>query len=136
MKRVIPWLLPTLIGPLVGACLYVFVVAQVVSLPVPVPTFAWVVAAAIASGLAFVVGCMMVATDVALLRLKLRTPPTGWRAWAMGIAAPLPVMFAWQKLVKYAISGWPQLLVTFFLPMLVVALASRVLLGTRPDNWE
>ena len=136
MKRVVPWLLPTLLGPLVGACLYVLVVSQVVDLPIPVPTFAWVIAAVIAAGFSFGVGCTMVATDVALLKLKLRTPPTGWRAWAMGVAAPLPVLFAWQKLVKYAITGWPQLFATIFLPMLVVALASRVLLGTRPDNWE
>lgn len=136
MKRIVPWLLPTLIGPLLGACLYVLLVAKVVSLPIPIPTFAWVVAAVIASSLAFVVGCMMVATDVALLKMKLRSPPTGWRAWAMGIAAPLPVLFAWQKLVKFAITGWPQLLLTFFLPMVLVALASRILLGTRPATWE
>jgi FtsH-binding integral membrane protein len=136
MKRVLPWLLPTLLAPLVGAWLYVFVVAQVVSLPIRIPTLAWLIAASVAGGLAFLVGCMMAATDVALLKLKLREPPTGWRALLMGVLSPLPVLFAWQKLVKFAITGWPQLLLTFFLPMLAVALVSRLVLGTRPDSWK
>jgi len=136
MKKVAPWLLPTLLGPIVGACVYVAAVAATVSLPIPIPTFVWVVAAAVASGFAFAVGMVMVATDMALLKLQLRQPPTGWRAWLMGVVAPIPVLFTWQKLAKFAIGGLPQLLVTFLLPMLVIALVARIALGTRPANWS
>ncbi|MCA9622531.1 MAG: hypothetical protein KC731_26090 [Myxococcales bacterium] len=136
MKRVLPWLLPTLVAPALGAWLYVLIAANVVSLPIRVPTFAWLIAGVIASSLASVVGVMMAATDVALLKLKLREPPTGWRVWLMGIAAPMPVLFAWQKLVRYAITGWPQLFISFFLPMFAVAIVLRVVLGTRPATWR
>lgn len=134
MKRVAPWLAPTLIAPMIGAALYVFLVSQTLDLPIPVPTFVWVIAAAIASGFSLAVGAMMAATDMALLKLKLRHPPTGWRAWAMGLIAPAPVLFAWQKLLTFPI-GLPRLLLTFFVPMIAVALVMRFVLGTRPETW-
>ena len=132
MKRVAPWLLPTLISPILGSSLFVFLVSTAYP---QVPTWAWVVAGLIASGFAVVVGGMMAATDVALLKLKLREPPTGWRVWVMGALAPLPVLWSWKYLLKFAISGLPQFLLTFFLPMLIVALVLRFTLGTRPANW-
>jgi hypothetical protein len=101
----------------------------------PIPRFVWIIAAAAASGLSLFVGGCMLAADVTLLKLKLRTPPTGWRAWLMGALAPLPVLFTWQKLIRFAVTGvWPFLL-SFFLPMLVIAVVMRLLLGTRPTHW-
>lgn len=133
MKRVASWLAPTLIAPMIGAALYVFLVSRGSDLPIP--AFAWVLAGALASGVSFIVGSMMAVTDVALLKLKLREPPSGWRAWAMGLIAPAPVLFAWQKLLTFPI-GMTRLLLTFFLPMLVVALVMRITLGTRPGTWK
>lgn len=135
LKRIAPWLLPTLVAPMLGACLYVLLVSATVDLPIAVPKFVWFIAAAVASGLALMVGTTMAVTDFALLKLKLREPPTGWRVWAMGIAAPLPVLFLWQKLVKFAITGVPQFLVVLIGPMLGVALVARLVLGTRPKSW-
>ena len=135
MKRIAPWLLPTLVAPMLGAALYVALVAQVVDLPVRVPTFVWVLAAGVASAVSLVIGAMMAMTDVALLKLKLRTPPTGWRVWAMGLLAPMPVLFTWQKLIRFAVTGLPQFLLAFFAPMLVVALVARLVLGARPKTW-
>jgi hypothetical protein len=135
MKRIAPWLLPTLVAPMIGAVLYVALVAQVVDLPVRVPTFVWVLAAGAASAVSLVIGGMMAMTDVALLKLKLRTPPTGWRVWAMGLLAPMPVLFTWQKLVRFAVTGLPQFLLAFFAPMLAVALVARLVLGARPKTW-
>lgn len=132
MKRIAPWLLPTLLGPLVGATAYVWAL----SMGSNVPRFAWVLAWLVACGFAWAVGGLMAVTDFALLKLKLRTLPTGWRAWVMGTLAPMPVFFSWQKLLKYAVTGWVPLLLTFFLPMLVTALVLRVALGTRPKTWE
>ncbi len=134
MKKVAPWLLPTLLGPIVGAWIYVALVATWTSLPIP--NFLWVVAAAVAGGFAFAVGAVMVGADLALLKLKWRQPPTGLRALLMGIAAPIPVLFVWQKLARFAIGGLPQLLLTFFLPMIAIALVARLGLGTRPDTWK
>ncbi len=136
MKRIAPWLLPTLVAPVLGACVYVFIVSTVVDLPVVVPRWAWLLAAAIASGLALLVGTTMAVTDFALLKLKLREPPTGWRVWAMGIAAPIPVLFLWQKLIRVAITGVPQFMLVLLAPMLGVALAARFALGTRPESWK
>ena len=136
MKRVAPWLLPTLFAPMIGACAYVLLVSQIVDLPIAVPRFVWFIAAALASGLSLAVGMTMAVTDVALLKLKLRTPPTGWRVWAMGALAPIPVLFLWQKLIRVAITGVPQFLLVLLLPMLFVAIASRFVLGTRPDSWD
>ncbi len=135
MKRVAPWLLPTLVAPMVGACLYVLLIANSVELPFPVPRFVWFIAAAVACGLSLLVGTTMAVTDFALLKLKLREPPTGWRVWAMGVAAPLPVLFLWQKLLRFAITGVPQFLLVLLGPMLVVALVARFVLGTRPERW-
>lgn len=132
VKRIAPWLLPTLMAPLLGASLYVFVLAQGSRLP----SLVWWLAGFVAAGFAFVVGALMAATDVALLRLRLRTLPTGWRVWLMGLAAPWPVFWSWQKLVKLAIVGLPQLLLVFFLPMLATALVMRIALGTRPATWR
>jgi hypothetical protein len=121
---------------MLGACLYVFILSSTVDLPITVPRWAWLVAAGVASGLALLVGTTMAVTDFALLKLKLREPPTGWRVWAMGIAAPLPVLFLWQKLIKFAITGVPQFLLVLFAPMLGVALVARFVLGTRPESWK
>ena len=132
MKKIWPWLLPTLVAPMLGACVYVFFVSRGSS----IPAVAWIVAACVASALSFFVAMMMAVTDVALLKMKLRMPPTGWRAWLMGLVAPMPVLWCWQKLIKFAITGIPQLILTFLLPMLLVALVMRVFLGTRPDTWE
>ena len=93
-------------------------------------------AAGVACGLSFMVGSTMAFTDFALLKLKLREPPTGWRVWVMGILAPLPVLFLWQKLIKFAITGVPQFLLVLFGPMLAVALIARFVLGTRPASWD
>jgi hypothetical protein len=138
MKRIAPWLLPTFIGPVIGACSYVFLIAQGSA----VPWLAWLVVAGIASGLSMIVAVLMALTDVTLLKLAMRQPPTGWRAWAMGIAAPVPVLWCWQKLLKLALGALPalpvlwQMVLAFILPMLIVAIGMRLVLGTRPDNWK
>lgn len=121
---------------MLGACLYVFILSNTVDLPITVPRWAWMAAAGIASALSLMVGTTMAVTDFALLKLKLREPPTGWRVWAMGIAAPLPVLFLWQKLIKVAVTGVPQFLLVLLAPMLAVALLARFALGTRPKSWE
>jgi hypothetical protein len=136
LKRIAPWLLPTLLAPTLGACLYVLLVSRAVDLPIPVPRFVWIIAAAAASGLSLFVGACMVAADLTLLKLELRMPPTGWRAWLMGALAPIPVLFTWQKLIRFAITGVWQFLLSFLLPMLVIAVVMRLLLGTRPTHWN
>ena len=132
MSRIAPWLLPTLVAPLVGASLYVFLLARGSSLP----SLVWWLAGFVAAGFAFLVGTLMAVTDVALLKLRVRTLPTGWRVWAMGVIAPWPIFYSWQKLVRLAIVGLPELLLVFFLPMLATALVVRVALGTRPATWR
>ena len=133
MKRIAPWLLPTLIAPVLGAFLYVFFVSQAHP---AVPNVAWYVVAAVAAGLSLMVGWMMAAADVTLLKLQLRELPTGWRVWLMGLAAPFPVLWSWQKMARFAITGLPQLVVTVVLPMLLTAVVLRFVLGTRPSNWR
>jgi hypothetical protein len=138
MKRIAPWLLPTLLGPIIGASAYVLLVSSGSA----VPWYLWLVVAGIASALSVFVGALMAITDVVLLKMKMRTPPTGWRAWAMGIAAPVPVLWCWQALLKLAIGALPalpvlwQLVAAFMVPMLGVAVALRVALGTRPAHWK
>ena len=101
MRKIWPWLLPTFVAPMLGAGAYVLFLSRGSS----IPTFAWLLAAAVASGFAVVVAMMMVAVDLTLLKLKLRELPTGWRVWAMGLAAPLPVAWCWKALIRYAITG-------------------------------
>jgi hypothetical protein len=136
MKRIAPWLLPTFIAPMVGAALYVLLIARTVDLPIKLPLAVWIIAAVVASGFSLLIGGMMAFTDVALLKLKLREPPTGLRVWLMGLLAPMPVLFTWQKLIHFVKYGVVPALLAFFLPMLVVALASRLLLGKRPEAWK
>jgi hypothetical protein len=136
LKRIAPWLLPTFIAPMLGASLYVLLISRAVELPIKVPTVVWIIAAMVASGVSLVIGFMMALTDVALLKLKLREPPTGWRVWLMGMMAPTPVLFTWQKLLRFAMHGVVPALIAFFVPMLIVALVTRLFLGTRPEAWK
>lgn len=117
---------------MLGAAVYVFILARSSSLP----SLVWWLAGFVAAGFAFAVGALMAATDVALLKMKLRALPVGWRVWAMGFVAPWPVFWSWQKLVKLALAGLPQLMLVFFLPMLATALVVRIVLGTRPESWQ
>jgi hypothetical protein len=117
-----------------GACLYVFLIAGAVELPVP--RFVWLIVAAVAAGLSLFVGFTMALLDVFMLKLQVAALPSGWRAWLMGFIAPMPVFFTWQKLVKFAFTGVVPFLLAFFVPMFVVALATRLLLRHRPKTWK
>jgi hypothetical protein len=133
MKRLARWLFPTLIGPVVGAWGYVALAAMLSSLPVP--TALWLLAATVAGSVAFGVGALTACIDVVLLRLRLRKPPTGWRAWGMGVAIPFPLFFSWQRLGRWALLGWGYLLLWIVLPMLLTAGAARLLAARKPLHW-
>jgi len=72
--------------------------------------------------------------DVALLSLRLRVLPTGRGAWAMSAGSPLLVLLSYavrSPFSYYRYGPW-AIAAAFLAPMLVCALAVRLLGGKRP----
>lgn len=70
--------------------------------------------------------------DVLLLKLRLRTLPTGLRAWGLAALAPLVGGLVLRLLpTSAAVAFWPWLAAAL-VPTLAVAFGSRFALGQRP----
>jgi hypothetical protein len=87
---------PTLLGPVMTVFVIV-TVSVAMGHHDPLlggPLLNWLIAVVLFGGLALLQGAFMIAVDAVLL-LSGRHPPAGARAWAAGLAAPLPVALVW-----------------------------------------
>lgn len=78
---------------------------------------------------------MLIATDVALLALRMRTLPVGGRAWVMaaGSASGLYAAYAvLHPISRYWTAGPWVIIAAFLVPMVVIAPALRIVFGRRP----
>lgn len=131
LMRVRTWLLPSLLGPSLGACL--FVVAYSLASGVGLAS---VVAETIgACALAFVLGAVLCLVDVALLVARLRTPPTAARAWVSSSLAGAGAVLLWRMLRPALLSAPSSHLLAALAAVLASALLARWLTGEKPSSW-
>ncbi len=97
-----PWVVPTLLGPLVGSwglfATLLFLLdpgsegGRVVLAPFGFPVDTWVLAMGFASILGACLVFWLLVADIALLGLRLRRLPTGLRAWVTSLVSPLTLI--------------------------------------------
>ncbi|MEZ4340599.1 MAG: hypothetical protein R3B82_28595 [Sandaracinaceae bacterium] len=132
MTTLRPWLLPTLLGPL----LVMWGVATLGAFAIGTSalTFGtvddWAVLMMWCTLFGSTMGVFLVGADVVLLAGKVRQLPTGARAWLSSMVVPFFVYGLWIVLP-------PPSTVPFFVlwmlgPIFLAGLASRILFGTRP----
>jgi hypothetical protein len=137
-NRISRWFAPLALGGYLGAWVFAFVLALVEPklrwdwLP-HATTIKWLVYTAILTVLATAQAAILVTIDVLLLKMRARVLPTGWRAFAVAAAAPLPAavtLRVWPSLV--GLSPWPWI---FAIAGASVAtcVVLRLAFGTRPD---
>lgn len=132
MTSLRPWLLPTLLGPLLVmwgvATLGAFAIGAAALTHGTVDDWAVLMMWSTFFGSTMVV--FLVASDVVLLASKLRQLPTGGRAWLSSMLVPFLCYGLWVALPP---PGSVPVFVLWMLgPMGVAALASRLMFGTRP----
>ncbi|MCC6901052.1 MAG: hypothetical protein IT377_18885 [Polyangiaceae bacterium] len=131
LVRVRSWLLPTLVGPSLGALL--FVVGHGLASGA---SLAKVVAELVASCvLGAVLGAVLSLVDFGLLVARLRTPPTSGRAWLSSALAGAGAVLLWRWLRPSLLSAPSSHLVALLLAVIVSALVVRVITGQRPSGW-
>jgi hypothetical protein len=94
----------------------------------------WLIAVAIATPVAATLAGTMLVLDVFLLKLKVRTLPTGGAAWGMALLSPLPVVAAYLLFrPSFTFGPWGFAL-SVLAPVLSSALVVRILMGRRINN--
>jgi hypothetical protein len=131
------WLTPTLIAPWITVY---GVVTAVAALGIDRGLFGkvlgWTVGMVVGSVWAFVFCALLVVVDLALLGVKARTLPAGKRGWFKSLLSPLAVFGAYVVVPPYkfyAAGPW-AIAAAVVVPMIVVAIASRVIAGVKPPR--
>ena len=131
------WFRPAFFGPWLGASA---VVTALCALGLDLGLFGkvvgWSVGMVVASVWATAYVVVLLAVDVALLAVRVPTLPTGRRAWASSVLAPALVLGAYRLVPPHGFykSGPWAVLAAALAPMVVVALATRVVAGARPPR--
>ena len=131
------WLRPTLIAPWLSTYAAVTAIALLgIDYGPWGKGLAWFAGMAIGSVWAFVYCTMLVVTDLLLLGVKVRTLPAGKRGWGAAFLSPLPVFAAYFVMPPYKFYAYGPWAVAgaVLAPMVVVAIASRVLSGIKPPR--
>jgi hypothetical protein len=131
------WLTPTLIAPWISV--YGAVTAYA-ALGVDWGLFGkvagWAVGMLVGSLWAFAFCLVLVAVDVALLAVRVRTLPSGKRGWLSALAAPLAVFGIYGMAPPHTFwryGGW-GVAAAVVAPMVIVALGLRVFAGQKPPR--
>lgn len=131
------WFRPAFFGPWLGAT---SVVTAFCALGLDLGLFGkvvgWSVGMLVASIWATAYVIVLLVTDVLLLAVRVRTLPTGRRAWATSVLAPALVLGAYRLVPPHGFykSGPWAVLAAALAPMLVVALVTRLVAGARPPR--
>ena len=128
------WLAPLLLGP------WPAIVASVTAYAFWGPAVPYVPRGVVA-GVGLLLGALagsvyialVAALDVLLLAVRLRTLPTGARGWSTMLASPLAFLLAYNVLRPWTFwKGGPwTVLFVLAIPLVVTAVATRVLFGVR-----
>jgi hypothetical protein len=126
------WLRPTILGPLIT--MWVFATLGSVLVGAAALTNGlvdnWLTAMIFASFFGSAIVVMLITADLVLLRAKLRSLPTGSRAWTSSSLAPLGIFFLWRffPAPETAIG----LVIFLLVPMALASFGLRYLFGQRP----
>jgi len=128
-----PWLLPTLLGPLLtlwglATFLSMLIGAAAASLG-RIDT--WAVLMMWATFIGSAIAVITVGVDVFLLWLKWRALPTGGRAWLASMLTPLLVYVAWTQLWWLPETELGAVMF-ILLPIVGCSFGTRMIFGTRP----
>jgi hypothetical protein len=132
--RLVPWIRTAIAGPALGALS--FVTVSVFVFGWTDPKFGgrfgnWLMGMAAGGVLALLLAAALLGADVFLLRLGLRRPPEGARAFAGGVAAPVLVFGCYLLVPPGHYEMGPGFFAALIAPVVGVAFALRLLLG-RP----
>lgn len=128
------WLTPTLIAPWISVYGAVTAIAALHIDGLFGKVLGWTVGMLVGSAWAFVFCTLLVLVDLALLGVKVRTLPAGKRGWLLSFLSPLAVFGAYVAVPPYkfyAAGPW-AIGAAVLVPMVVVAVASRVVAGRKP----
>ncbi|MBX3273947.1 MAG: hypothetical protein KF729_27025 [Sandaracinaceae bacterium] len=132
MTSLRPWLLPTLLGPLL--VMWGLATLGAIALGTTALTHGtvddWAVLMLWSTFFGCTMGVALVVSDVVLLVAKLRQLPTGGRAWLSSLLVPFFCYGLWVALPPP--SSALMLLAWILGPMGLAAVASRLLFGARP----
>ena len=128
------WLTPTLIAPWLTAYGAVTAIAALKIDGLFGKVLGWTVGMLVGSVWAFTFCTLLVVVDLLLLGVKVRTLPAGKRGWAISLLSPLAVFASYVAVppYKFYASGPWAIGAAVLVPMVVVALASRVLAVAKP----
>lgn len=130
------WLTPTLLAPWISAYGAVTAIAALHIDGLFGKVLGWTVGMLVGSVWAFAFCTLLILVDLALLGVKVRTLPSGGRGWAAGLLSPLAVFASYVAVPPYrfyAAGPW-AIGAAIVVPMVVVAIASRVLSGKKPPR--
>lgn len=131
----VPWIRPTLTGPFITTW-GLTTLAQLASGGAALATFGttdeWLFAMLLVSFFAGLIVTSLIASDLVLLRLKLRKLPTGFSAWFSSLAAPIAVWFAFAFFGLGDGSDIGEFVVRVALPILAVPFFLRLIFGRAP----
>jgi hypothetical protein len=131
------WLTPTLIAPWISVYGAVTAIAVLgIDRGLFGKVLGWTVGMVVGSVWAFVFCTLLVLTDLALLGVKARTLPAGRRGWAASLLSPLACIAAYVAVPPYKFypAGPWAIAAAVLIPMVVVAIATRVFGGTKPPR--
>ena len=130
------WLTPTLLAPWITAYGAVTAIAALKIDGLFGKVLGWTVGMLVGSVWAFVFCALLIVVDLALLGVKVRTLPAGKRGWAASLLSPFAVFASYVAVPPYkfyAAGPW-AVGAAVVVPMIVVAIGSRVLSGTKPPR--
>jgi len=129
-----PWIRPTLEGPFLTS--WGFTTLAYFTVGMRALTFGyfddWLVSMLMVSFFAGLIVCSLIASDLVLLRSKLRRLPTGIPAWASSLLAPIGVWFAWSFFGFGDGDSMIEVVLRIAAPIVAVPLMLRALLGSAP----
>lgn len=129
------WLTPTLIAPWLSVYGAVTAIAALgIDRGLFGKVLGWTVGMLVGSVWAFVFCALLLIVDLALLGVKVRTLPAGKRGWALSFLSPLLVLGSYVAVPPYkfyAAGPW-AIAAAVLIPMIAVAVGTRVFAGTKP----
>ncbi len=130
MTNFTPWIRPTLMGPFITT--WGFVTLSTMTFGVRMATLGqyddWLLAMLSASMFAGLIVSSLIASDVFLLKRKLRQLPTGASAWFSSLFAPVGIWFAWHFL-SFGDGTIPSAVFHIAAPIVLVPFTLRLLFG-------
>jgi len=131
------WLTPTLIAPFLSVYGAVTAIAALgIDRGVFGKVLGWALGMTVGTVWAFVFCLFLIVSDLLLLGVKVRTLPAGKRGWLASFLSPLAVfgIYVFAPPYKFYAAGPWAVGAAVLLPMLAVAIATRVFSGQKPPR--